>query len=387
MEQLIFRPKLYRFDTCAEFAEAFALGKDDLVLTLHSVFTPYFDPKKTPVQTLFLDDYGKGEPTDDMVNAVIQKAAALNYRRLVAIGGGSVLDTAKVLAVSGGRDTDTLYDNKDSLTREVSLILVPTTCGTGSEVTNIAIMTRQKLGVKMGLTCEATYGDTAVLIPELLKSIPFSVFATSSIDALVHAVESYLSPNATPYTRILSKESICRILDGYQQLLKAGKEHLPEFTDQFLFAANIAGLAFAQRRLSRGAWREQLRHVHRRFEKIYANPIRRRHCRTERTAFDAAALRGKRGLRRAGESFEPAAAEKSAARIRRQARRTARLCRKCDCHPAAADEKQLCPLKRGNGAGHLSKPVLKSSAAAKSRTPFTVVRLIFNWFVFSFCGV
>ena len=244
MEQLIFRPKLYRFDTCAEFAEAFALGKDDLVLTLHSVFTPYFDTEKTPVQTLFLDDYGKGEPTDDVVNAVIQKAAALTYTRLVAIGGGSVLDTAKVIAVSEGRHTDALYENRETLKKSVPLVLVPTTCGTGSEVTNIAIMTRQKLGVKMGLTSEATYGDYAVLIPELLKSIPFSVFATSSIDALVHAVESYLSPNATPYTRILSKEAICRIITGYQQLLQAGKEHLPEFTDQFLFSSNIAGLAF-----------------------------------------------------------------------------------------------------------------------------------------------
>ena len=244
MEQLIFRPRLHSFDTPEAFADAFELGENDLVLTLRSVFEGRFDLKKHPVQTIFLGDYGKGEPTDRVVNEVIRETAKHRYRRIIGIGGGSVLDTAKVLAVSGGRDTDTLYDSGEPLSRTVSLVLVPTTCGTGSEVTNIAIMTREKLGTKMGLTGEATYADDAVLIPTLLKSIPFSVFATSSIDALVHAVESALSPNATPFSRTLSYEAMTQILSSYRLLLKKGKEHLPEWTDRFLFASTLAGLAF-----------------------------------------------------------------------------------------------------------------------------------------------
>ena len=243
MEQIIFRPRLYKFNTCKQFADAFKLSSTDLVLTNKYIFEPYFD-KDCPVQKIFQEEFGTGEPTDVMVDAIIKEASKDKFDRIIAIGGGTVIDIAKVLAVSGGDDVDKLYDNKDNLKKHHELVIIPTTCGTGSEVTNIAIINRTRMGVKMGLTSENMFANKAVLVPELLKSLPFKVFATSSIDALVHAVESALSPKATDYTKLFSYKAIEMIITGYQKLLKDGKETLPNLMDTFLTASNFAGLAF-----------------------------------------------------------------------------------------------------------------------------------------------
>ena len=131
-----------------------------------------------------------GEPTDVMAEAILRDAAATGCNRVMAIGGGTVIDIAKVLAVGGGESIDELYGMAPELPKRRELVLIPTTCGTGSEVTNISILNRTRLGTKMGLVGPAMYADAAVLIPQLLEGLPFGVFATSSIDALVHAVES-----------------------------------------------------------------------------------------------------------------------------------------------------------------------------------------------------
>lgn len=244
MEQIIFRPHLHKFATCREFADTFKLGSRDLVLTNRYIFDPYFDKNAYPVQIIYQEEFGAGEPTDVMVDAIIGRAARSSYNRIIAIGGGTVIDIAKVLAVSSGEKVDYLYDHKDKLEKKHPLVIIPTTCGTGSEVTNIAIVNRTRLGVKMGLTSEEMFADEAVLIPELLSRLPFQVFATSSIDALVHAVESSLSPKATDYTRLFGYKAIEMIITSYQKLLSEGKDSLPELMDQFLTASNFAGLAF-----------------------------------------------------------------------------------------------------------------------------------------------
>ncbi|MCI6859188.1 MAG: 4-hydroxybutyrate dehydrogenase [Eubacterium sp.] len=244
MEQIIFRPKLYKFSTCKEFAENFQIGSNDLVLTNRYIFEPFFDEKTYPVQVIFQEEFGSGEPTDTMVDAIIKKASEKEYDRIIAIGGGTVIDIAKILAVTEGECVDVLYDNKDRLERKHHLVAIPTTCGTGSEMTNIAIVNRTRMGVKMGLTSESMFANEAVLIPELLSTLPFGVFATSSIDALVHAVESSLSPKATSYTKLFGYKAIELLITSYQKLVKEGKEILPEIIEDVLTASNYAGLAF-----------------------------------------------------------------------------------------------------------------------------------------------
>jgi len=244
MKQIILRPELHQFSSCAQFAEEFSLGEKDLILTNAYIYTPYFGSLDLKVHTIFQEEYGTGEPTDIMVNAIIADAVKTGFQRIIAIGGGTVIDIAKVLAVSAGEEVDQLYDNSACLKKKHALVILPTTCGTGSEVTNIAIINRTRIGTKMGLASDEMYADAAVLIPELLDSLPFGVFATSSIDALVHAVESGLSPKATPYTKLFSYKAIELILRGYQRLIQEGRSCLKELMGQFLIASNYAGLAF-----------------------------------------------------------------------------------------------------------------------------------------------
>ena len=124
------------------------------------------------------------------------------------------------------------------------LVLVPTTCGTGSEVTNIAILALNSRGTKKGLAVDDMYADEAVLIPELLKGLPFGVFATSSIDALIHAIESSLSPKGNETTRMFGYRAIEMILTGYMKIAKEGKEARIPLLNDFLMASNYAGIAF-----------------------------------------------------------------------------------------------------------------------------------------------
>ena len=244
MVEIIFKPTLHQFRTCWEFAEEFQLTAQDLVLTNEYIYQPYFGQMNLGCHVLFQEKYGSGEPTDVMADAILADVARTGCKRVVAIGGGTVIDIAKVLAVSDGEGMDALYDRAPNLEKKRELILIPTTCGTGSEVTNIAIMARTRLGTKLGLVGPAMYADSAVLIPELLEGLPFPVFATSSIDALVHAVESSLSPKATPYTKLFGYKAIEMILRGYQRIVSQGREVLHELLEDFLVASNFAGLAF-----------------------------------------------------------------------------------------------------------------------------------------------
>lgn len=240
------KPELYKFSSCKEFAEVFALDPDDLVLTNQFIYEPYFGQLDLKAHIIYQEEYGAGEPTDVMAESIMRDAAEMGgYQRIIALGGGTVIDIAKAMAVANtGETLDDLYAVMPNLVKRHELIIIPTTCGTGSEMTNIAVMNRTHMGTKMGLVGEAMYADKAVLIPELLQSLPFGVFAASSIDALVHAVESSLSPKATPYTKLFGYKAVEMIIRGYQRIAKEGRESRLSLLEDFLIASNYAGIAF-----------------------------------------------------------------------------------------------------------------------------------------------
>lgn len=156
MVQVIMKPEIFKYATCKEFAEGFALGAEDLVLTNKFIFEPYFGPLGLKVHTIFQEEYGMGEPTDVMCESIMQDAAKTGCKRIIAIGGGTVIDIAKALAVATeDASMDSLYSVMPALTRKYELVIIPTTCGTGSEVTNIAVFNRTRMGTKMGLVGEA----------------------------------------------------------------------------------------------------------------------------------------------------------------------------------------------------------------------------------------
>lgn len=245
MLQLRFKPQLHAFDTCKEVVEQFHITDSDVILSNRYIYEPFFGAFNLPARLVFQEDFGPGEPTDVMVNAMLAALRGSGARRIFAIGGGSVIDIAKVLAVApDAASVDDLYADMASLTARRELVILPTTCGTGSEVTNIAILNRTRRGTKMGLVSESMYAAHAALVPELLSKLPYPVFAASSLDALVHATESLLSPAATDFTRLLSREAITRILNGYRKLRAEGQDARLPLLKDFLFASTLAGLAF-----------------------------------------------------------------------------------------------------------------------------------------------
>lgn len=239
------KPEIHSLATCREFADVFKPGPEDIILTNKYIYEPFFGDMDLPARRIYQEEYGSGEPTDVMVNAILETMENLPCRRLFAMGGGTVIDIAKVLAVAGpGKRVDDLYADMGNLSAHCELVILPTTCGTGSEVTSISILNRTSLGTKMGLVSPAMFAKKAVLVPELLSKLPYGVFATSSIDALVHAVESWLSPKSTAFTRLFSKRAMEMILQGYKTMAREGKEARQNLLQDFLLASNFAGLAF-----------------------------------------------------------------------------------------------------------------------------------------------
>ena len=244
MVQVLMKSDLSKFNSCREFAEAFRIGEKDFILASRSTYEKHLKALELPAKVVFRGDYGSGEPTDVMCEAIMKDLQGLDCDRIIAIGGGAVIDIAKVLAVAGGESMDELYDKAPNLEKRYKLVIVPTTCGTGSEVTNISIINRTRKGTKMGLVSPAMFADDAVLVPELLEGLPLDVFATSSIDALVHAVESSLSPRATHYSKLFGYKAIEILIRGYQKIAAEGPACRDSLLEEFLIASNYAGIAF-----------------------------------------------------------------------------------------------------------------------------------------------
>lgn len=246
MKGFSIKTEIEEYSTFEEYAKLAELGEKDLVLCGKHTFDQYLAPLSLGVQTLFREKYGTGEPTDGMVDAILDDLREKEYDRIIAIGGGTVIDIAKAIAVAGPEDkVDDLYDHVADLKQVHPLTIIPTTCGTGSEVTNISVINRVSKGVKMGLAAEAMLPDKAVLITNMLDSLPYKVFATSSIDAMVHSVESFLSPNGCSISRIFSTEALKLILSGWKKYMaEGGGDAWKNYAADFLKASNWAGIGF-----------------------------------------------------------------------------------------------------------------------------------------------
>lgn len=244
MQEIICRPEIHHFDTFKEFAAELQLGQGDLVVT-ESFVAEKFQQLFNGADVLIYSDYCQGEPSDEGFMKLAAKAAELGeHGRVIGIGGGSVLDMSKVLSLESYLPVEKLFSKQIPAKKGRKLVLVPTTCGTGSEVTNISIMAFVAKQCKMGLADNALFADMAVLVPELLKDLPFKFFMTSSVDALIHAMESILSPKANEYTKLFGYRALDMILTAYTRIAARGPESRYDLLDDFLIASNFAGLAF-----------------------------------------------------------------------------------------------------------------------------------------------
>lgn len=245
MKLLDVKPQIFKFDSVKEFTETFEIGSGDFVLTNEFLYNPFMKELNLKADFMFQEKYGVGEPSDEMIDSIIEDIGNKEYKRIIAIGGGSVIDIAKLLVIKGAEKAIDLFEKRIPLVKGKELIIIPTTCGTGSEVTNISIAEIKSKHTKMGLAIDELYADYAVLIPELIKGLPYKFFVTSSIDALIHAVESYVSPKSNKYTQLFSINAMDLIIKGYLKIIENGEEYRANIIEEFAIGSNYAGIAFA----------------------------------------------------------------------------------------------------------------------------------------------
>ena len=153
------------------------------------------------------------EPTTREVEAALAAYLASGADGIVAIGGGSVMDTAKaasMLATNGGTLAD--YYGANRFPRQgAPLIAVPTTAGTGSEVTRFTVITDPETHAKLLITDRKMIPSAAVVDPSLTVTVPAEVTANTGIDALTHAIEAYVSVKANPMSDTLALSAIRRM--------------------------------------------------------------------------------------------------------------------------------------------------------------------------------
>ncbi len=187
--------------------------------------------------------YPEGEePTYDLLDSVaagLRSDGSLSGTDVwIGIGGGSAMDFAKGLAVLSRNHGPAIgYRGfPENINAPTPIIAVPTTTGTGSEVTFNASFIDAATKTKMGINHRGNYPVLAILDPLLPASAPISVLASSGCDALVHALESFMSPSATPHTRLFSVHSFRLIMASMPQLL-AGSSDLSLWADMQWAAA------------------------------------------------------------------------------------------------------------------------------------------------------
>ena len=162
----------------------------------------------------------QAEPPIECIHEAVRKAIAHNVNGIIALGGGSPLDVAKLVAILadrsdpwfGKRDLNSMFGVGNVVNPGLPVVAIPTTAGSGSEVTPVAIFTTGDKE-KMGVVSPKIIPKAAILEPKFTVSCSPQLTAYSAIDALIHAIEAYTSknPNNNPYSKMLATEA-CFIL-------------------------------------------------------------------------------------------------------------------------------------------------------------------------------
>ena len=175
--------------------------------------------KKEGIESVLFNKVSRNPlTTTAMEGAVAAKENGCDV--VVAIGGGSIMDCAKAIAFiaeNEGDINDYIFNRRVS-DKALPLILIPTTCGTGSEGNGFAVLTNPENGDKKSLRCSAIVAKVSIVDPECMMTMPKNVLASVGFDALCHCMEAYTSNIAQPFTDALSTYGIALITDSLCKL-------------------------------------------------------------------------------------------------------------------------------------------------------------------------
>ena len=188
----------------------------------------------------------ESDPSKSTLLKAFDEAAEFKSTGVLGFGGGSSMDVAKLISLLLGsnQNIDTIWGVNNTKGPRIPLVLIPTTAGTGSEVTPISIITMDDKE-KKGVSSKLILPDLAILDPSLTINLPPNITASTGIDAMVHAIEAYTSinPNNNPISKMLSIEALKFLGSSIKTAVFEG--HNINARSNMLFGSMLAGKAFA----------------------------------------------------------------------------------------------------------------------------------------------
>ena len=188
----------------------------------------------------------ESDPSKSTLLKAFDEAADFKSTGVLGFGGGSSMDVAKLISLLLGsnQNIDTIWGVNNAKGPRIPLVLIPTTAGTGSEVTPISIITMDDKE-KKGVSSKLILPDLAILDPSLTINLPPNITASTGIDAMVHAIEAYTSinPNNNPISKMLSIEALKFLGSSIKTAVFEG--HNINARSNMLYGSMLAGKAFA----------------------------------------------------------------------------------------------------------------------------------------------
>jgi len=184
-------------------------------------------------------------PKDHEVHAGASEYRESECNAIVGIGGGSAIDAAKAIALLGTNGGNIhQYEGVDQISRPLPpMVMIPTTAGSGSEVSQFSIIGDSSRRVKMAIISKSLIPDIAIIDPQTLMTKDKQLTANTGMDALTHAIESYVSLAATPLTEVLSLQAM-RLISQYLRP-SAASQYNVEAKNAMAMASMQAGIAFS----------------------------------------------------------------------------------------------------------------------------------------------
>lgn len=257
-------PKIYFKYGCLPVALRDLVGKQRAIIVTDK---PLYELGMTRNVEAVLDDIGvkydifydvEPDPSLDTINRGLALMNRFNPDVIIALGGGSPMDAAKVMwlmyeqpdiefegmAMRFMDIRKRVYEFPTTLGAKAIMVAIPTTSGTGSEVTPFAVVTDNRTGIKYPIADYALTPNMAIVDPQLVMNMPKSLTAFGGIDALTHALEAYVSVCASEFTNGEALEAI-RLLFKYLPSAYKNGANDPKAREKVHYAATMAGMAFA----------------------------------------------------------------------------------------------------------------------------------------------
>ncbi|WP_167604941.1 iron-containing alcohol dehydrogenase [Maribellus sediminis] len=195
----------------------------------------------------------ESEPTTRLVTAGMELAREKECDVVVAIGGGSVIDAAKAIAAMATNKgelmdyLEVIGRGKPLLEKPLSFIAIPTTAGTGAEVTKNSVIKSPDQHVKVSLRSDFMYPDVALVDPVLTYSMSPELTASTGVDTLTHLLETFVSNQANPFIDMLCREGLHRISRSLLKAYKNGEDKVAR--EDMALASLLGGMALANVKL------------------------------------------------------------------------------------------------------------------------------------------